>query len=310
MLPHHTLAAHYATPEAKPQLVTRLFEEGAKHYVLGRAERIPLTDNFFNFFTKGWALRQVISLVIVNLAGKMAAILVGWTAPAAALALWFVPDLLLAYHVFAPRAQGLVRVHWRFSTARREVWLTIDDGPDPEDTPRILELLAAHSARATFFVIGGNAALHPELIRAMAAAGHEVAHHTHTHPLAAFWCASPARVDRELDAGLDALRLAGVRPTRFRPPAGIKNLWLAPALTARRLTCVGWSARGLERWPGDVETVATRVLRRLTPGAILLLHEGPGVPAAIRVQAIRRVLERLQGLGYQCVVPGPDQLVG
>ena len=67
---------------------------------------------------------------------------------------------------------------------RPEVWLTIDDGPDPEDTPRILELLAAHGARATFFVIGENAAAHPGLIRAIAAAGHEVAHHTHTHPLA------------------------------------------------------------------------------------------------------------------------------
>lgn len=249
-------------------------------------------------------------LIIVNLAGKMAAILVGWTTPAAALALWFVPDALLAYHLFAPQAQGLVRVHRRFTTTRPEVWLTIDDGPDPEDTPRILELLAAHGAHATFFVIGENAAIHPGLILAIAAAGHEVAHHTHTHPLGAFWCASPARVGRELDAGLEALRLAGVRPTRFRPPAGIKNLWLAPALSARGLTCVGWSARGLERWHGDAEAVAARATRGLAPGAILLLHEGPRVPATIRVAAIRRVLERLQELGYQCVVPGPDQLVG
>jgi peptidoglycan/xylan/chitin deacetylase (PgdA/CDA1 family) len=249
-------------------------------------------------------------LIIFNLAGKMAAILVGWTAPAVALALWFVPDALLAYHVFAPQAQGLVRVHQRFKTARREVWLTIDDGPDPEDTPRLLELLAAHRARATFFVIGENAVTHPGLVRAIAAAGHEVGHHTHTHPLGTFWCASPARVGRELDAGLEALRLAGVRPTRFRPPAGIKNLWLAPALSARGLTCVGWSARGLERRRGDVEAVAARATRGLAPGAILLLHEGPRVPAAIRVQAIGRVLARLHELGYQCVVPGPDQLMG
>jgi len=248
-------------------------------------------------------------LIIFNLAGKLAAILVGWTAPAAALALWFVPDAVLAYHLFAPRAQGLVRMHRRFATERQEVWLTIDDGPDPEDTPRILELLAAHGARATFFVIGENAAAHPELIRAIAAAGHEVAHHTHTHPLAAFWCASPAQVRWELDAGLEALRLAGVRPTRFRPPAGIKNLWLAPALHARGLTGVGWSARGLERRRGDAEAVAVRATRGLTPGAILLLHEGPRVPAAIRIAAIRHVLERLQKLGYQCVVPGPDQLI-
>ena len=247
-------------------------------------------------------------LVAADLAGKIAAVIVGWSSPATALALWFGPDALLAYHLFVPQAQGLVRMHRRFTTARREVWLTIDDGPDPGDTPRILELLAAHDARATFFVIGETAARHPTLIQAIAAAGHEVAHHAHTHPLATFWCASPARVRRELDAGLEALRAAGVRPTRFRPPAGIKNLWLASALRARGLTCVGWSARGLERRRGNAEAVAARATRRLAPGAILLLHEGPRVPAAIRVAAIRRVLERLQALDYRCVVPRADQL--
>ena len=249
-------------------------------------------------------------LLIFNLTGKIAAFIVGWTAPGAALVLWFGPDLLLAYHVFAPRAQGLVRAPCRFTTPRREVWLTIDDGPDPEDTPRILALLAAHGARATFFVIGKNAAAHPDLIRAISAAGHEVAHHTHTHPLATFWCASPARVAMELDAGLAALRLAGVKPARFRPPVGIKNLWLAAALRVRGLTCVSWSARGLERRRGDAETVAARATRGLAPGAILLLDEGPRVPAAIRVNAIGRVLERLREQGYRCVVPSPEQLAG
>ena len=247
-------------------------------------------------------------LIILNLAGKAAALLIGWSAPAAGLALWFGPDLLLAYHMFVPNASGLVRMHRRFATPRREVWLTIDDGPDPEDTPQIITLLAAQGARATFFVIGERAAAHPALIRAITAAGHEVAHHTYTHPLGAFWCASPARVARELDDGLAALRAAGVTPTRFRPPAGIKNLWLAAALRARGLTSVGWSARGLEHWPGGVEAVAARTLRGLAPGAILLLHEGPRLPAAIRVHAIRRVLEQLHAQGYQCVVPRPDLL--
>ena len=248
-------------------------------------------------------------LIIVNVAGKIAAVAVGWNAPAAALALWFLPDFLLAYHVFVPRAQGLVRMPRRFATARREVWLTLDDGPDPDDTPRILDLLAAHGARATFFVIGENAARHPELVRAIAAAGHEVAHHTQTHPHGSLWCASPARVRREIDAGLASLKSAGVRPVRFRPPAGIKSLWLAPILRARGLTCVGWSARGLERRRGDAEAVAARVTRHLAPGAILLLHEGPGVPAAIRVTAIRRTLEQLRAQDYRCVVPAADQLI-
>lgn len=245
-------------------------------------------------------------LVVLNLAGKIVALSVGWAVPAATLAFWLLPDALLAYHLFVPRAQGLARTHRRFRTTRREVWLTIDDGPDPDDTPRILELLTIHGARATFFVIGEKAARHPGLIRAIADAGHEVAHHTHTHPLAGFWCASPARVARELDAGLEALREAGIRPTRFRPPAGIKSLWLASALRARGLTCVGWSARGLERWRGDAEAVAASATRRLAPGAILLLHEGPWVPAAVRVTAVRRVLERLQEQGYRCVVPDLD----
>jgi peptidoglycan/xylan/chitin deacetylase (PgdA/CDA1 family) len=232
-------------------------------------------------------------------------LLVGLAAPGPALALWFAPDALLGYHLFVPRAQGLVRMQRRFATTRREVWLTIDDGPDPEDTPRILELLATHDARATFFVIGEHAARHPELIRAIVTAGHEVAHHTHTHPHGTFWCASPRRVKRELDAALETLRAAGVRPTRFRPPAGIKNLWLASALRARELACIGWSARGLERRRGDAEAVATRTTRNLAPGAILLLHEGYGMPAAIRVAAIRRVLEKLRERGYRCIVPAP-----
>jgi peptidoglycan/xylan/chitin deacetylase (PgdA/CDA1 family) len=247
-------------------------------------------------------------LLIFNLTGKIAAVWVGWSAPATAVTLWIVPDLVLAYHHLMPRAQGLVRTYRHFQTSGREVWLTIDDGPDPDDTPRILELLAAHDSRATFFVIGENAAAHPGLIRAITAAGHEVADHTQTHPLATFWRASPRRLARELDDSLAVLREAGVRPTRFRPPAGLKNLWMGPALAARGLACIGWSARGLERQFQDPEAVADRVLRGLAPGVILLLHEGPRVHPAVRVHAIRRVLERLHGQGYQCVVPAPAQL--
>lgn len=249
------------------------------------------------------------TLLIINLAGKATALWLGWAEPVVALGLWFGPDFLFAYHVFAPRAQGLVRMHRRFATTEREVWLTIDDGPDPADTPKILELLAAHDARATFFVIGENALRHPELVKAITAAGHEVAHHTHTHPLVMFWCATPAQVARELDAALEALGRAGSKPARFRPPAGVKNPWLARQLRLRGLTCVGWSARGLERWSRDAGAVARRATRGVTAGSILLLHEGPRVPAAIRVEAIRCVLERLREQGYRCVVPTEAQLM-
>ena len=249
-------------------------------------------------------------ILIVNLVGKIAAMLVAQAAPGAALALWLLPDTLFLYHLLAPNAQGLVRLHRRFATTQPEVWLTLDDGPDPEDTPRILALLAEHGASATFFVIGERAAAHPQLVRDIVAAGHEVAHHTHTHPLGTFWCASRARVARELDECLAVLASAGVRPTRFRPPAGLKNVWLAAALRSRGLVGVGWSARGLELWPGGAAAAAARVTCGLAPGAILLLHEGPPVPRATRVEGIRLVLERLRERGYSCVVPAAAQLSG
>jgi peptidoglycan/xylan/chitin deacetylase (PgdA/CDA1 family) len=247
-------------------------------------------------------------LVILNLAGKLAAVLVFRTSVPAALLLWLVPDALLAYHTFVPNAQGLVRVRSRFRTGLREVWLTIDDGPDPEDTPKILGLLDAHGAQATFFVVGEKVDARPELARSIAEAGHEVAHHTYSHPHATFWCASPGRVGRELDGTIRSLRSIGLVPTRFRAPVGIKSIWLRQALLARKLTCVGWSARGLERGSKSAEEVAERVTRNVEPGAVLLLHEGPRVPAALRVAAIGATLERLRSLGYRCVVPTPEQL--
>lgn len=247
-------------------------------------------------------------LLIISLAGKIAAWVVGWREPVLALALWFGPDVLIAYHLLVPNAQWIVRMRRRFWTERKEVWLTIDDGPDPEDTPRLLALLAQYEARATFFVIGERAAQHPELIRAIVSAGHEVAHHTHTHPLAAFWCAGPGRLARELDDTLGVLQAQGVQVTRFRPPAGIKNPWLAGALHERSLIPIGWSARGLELSARNPEGVADRVLRGVAPGAILLMHEGPRVPAMIRVAAIGCVLERLRAEGYRCAIPEPAQL--
>lgn len=242
-------------------------------------------------------------LIIFNLVGKVLALcVVAVDAPAAA-ALWFIPDTLIAYHLFMPRAQGLVRSRRYFKTDRREVWLTIDDGPDPDDTPRILELLKSHEAKATFFVIGRNAEAHPELVHAIHDAGHEIGYHTHTHPVGTFWCASRRRLARELDQGLGILQGLGVNVRRFRSPVGIKNFHLASALAERRLECVGWSARGLELVGGDANAVAKRVLRRLRPGSLLLLHEGPPLPDSLRVEAIRQTLVRLQESGYRCVIP-------
>ncbi|MEO6875382.1 MAG: polysaccharide deacetylase family protein [Opitutaceae bacterium] len=221
---------------------------------------------------------------------------------------YFGPDGWVLYHLFVPSAQGLCRSFTRFETARNEIWLTIDDGPDPVDTPQILDLLDQHQARATFFVIGERAVRYPDLVNDIVRRGHQIGHHTQTHPLATFWCASPRRLRAELDRVIDGLRPAGIRPHWFRPPVGIKHFLLPAALAARDLQCVGWSVRSgdvLSREPGSV---VARVMRQLRPGVIVLVHEGPSMPPAVRVKAIALLLGKLAGRNFRCVLPDVAQL--
>jgi peptidoglycan/xylan/chitin deacetylase (PgdA/CDA1 family) len=242
------------------------------------------------------------------LAGKLTALALMRHNLPAGLALFFASGGVVLYHLFAPKAGGFVPSVTRFITARREVWLTFDDGPDPQDTPQLLALLARYNAQAAFFVIGERAARHPELIAALLAAGHEVHHHTHTHPVGTFWCASAERVATELDDGLTALRRAGVQPRYFRPPAGIKNLFLQSALERRGLRGVTWSIRSGDCYAASAEAVVARVMARVAPGAIILLHEGRSAPDSVRVAAAALLLEKLTAAGYRCVNPPASSL--
>ncbi len=231
-------------------------------------------------------------------------------APGLAWLLFFAADFLVLYHVLVPGAQGLLRVVTSFETQEREVWLTIDDGPDPDDTPRILAALRQHEARATFFLIGEKASRHPDLVRAIAEAGHEIGHHTNTHPVGSFWCAGPRRLARELDMAMapypSALGKGAVRC--FRAPVGIKNLWLGRALRLCRLTCVHWNVRSWDSTARNPDAVADRVMSRVRPGAIILCHEGGRLHPAVRVHAVAEILKRLRQSGYRCVLPTVEQM--
>jgi peptidoglycan/xylan/chitin deacetylase (PgdA/CDA1 family) len=223
------------------------------------------------------------------------------------LVLFFGPDMFVLYHLFVPSGQWLCPVVTEFQPKGKEVWLTIDDGPDVDDTPRILDLLDEHGARATFFVVGERVARWPHLIGEIVRRGHEVAHHTHTHPAGTFWCASDARLGRELDDTLAVLCSAGARPRRFRPPVGIKNVFLAKALAKRGLECVGWTVRSGDWLARRAEDVVENVMTNVRPGAIVLMHEGSNMPRAVRVRAISLVLQSLTASGYRCVVPSFTQ---
>jgi len=211
--------------------------------------------------------------------------------------------------IFLPRAQGLCNVVTAFEPKGKEVWLTIDDGPDPEDTPAILDALAAHGAKATFFMIGDRAAEHPELVDQVLAGGHTIGTHTQTHPMRMYWIAGRACVRRELDDSLTTLNRAGHRIELYRSPVGIKNFFLRRALEERHLQYVAWTIRSGDALGRSVESVVRRVEKELRPGAILLMHEGSRLDPEVRVEAIRAVLAMLDQQDYSCVLPEPEYYI-
>lgn len=161
---------------------------------------------------------------------------------------------------------------WRSSTDPAIVALTFDDGPDPDVTPRLLDVLDAHGARSTFFLLVGQAEQHPDLVRAIGVRGHEIALHGFDHrPLTSL----PTRsVAGQLATARRRLEAVAERPVHwYRPPYGkiTPGRWLA----ARRagLDVVIWSADAAD-WEDDgLPAVTARATAAARPGAIVLLHE-------------------------------------
>jgi peptidoglycan/xylan/chitin deacetylase (PgdA/CDA1 family) len=250
------------------------------------------------------------AMLFASVIGKAVAVML-WTLASwrvAAAACFFLPDVPILWGLLVPSARGVCHVFTRFQTERNEVWLTIDDGPDEADTPRILDLLGRHGARATFFLIGERAVRLPHLVAEILARGHDVGHHTHTHPVAAFWCATPGRVRAELDDGLEALRKSGAAPRWFRAPVGIKNPFLSRELGRRGLRCVGWSVRSLDSIGRDPARVAARVMKAVRPGSVILMHEGSSLDSRVRVRALELLLDQFAADGICCVLPEAGQL--
>jgi peptidoglycan/xylan/chitin deacetylase (PgdA/CDA1 family) len=199
------------------------------------------------------------------------------------LALWpWVAGAVLVNHVLLalgglwPRSTWLGANMRRLpdaAVARREVAVTIDDGPDPEVTPQVLALLDAHGAKATFFCIAEQAARHPQLVREIVSRGHSVQNHSHRHSHT-FSLLGPQAFAREIQRSQETLaQLTGQRPTFFRAPAGFRNLFLAPVLDRHGLQLVSWTRRGFDTARRDPAGVLQRLVRTLAAGDILLLHD-------------------------------------
>jgi peptidoglycan/xylan/chitin deacetylase (PgdA/CDA1 family) len=155
-----------------------------------------------------------------------------------------------------------------------EIAITIDDGPHPEVTPLVLDILDAYNATATFFCIGTQAQRYPQLCREIVQRGHAVENHSHRHRHD-FSLRGYRACQREVDAGQVALTaITGRAPRFFRAPAGLRNPFLDAVLAHSNLQLAAWTRRGFDTRSGDAALVLKRLLHNLQGGDILLLHDG------------------------------------
>ena len=220
----------------------------------------------------------------------------------AALIALVITSLVMTYGTLSPATQlfGPVTTH----LPGQGVLITLDDGPDPESTPALLDLLDGYEAKAVFFLIGDRVRQWPDLAREIAARGHGIGNHSQTHPAATFWSLGPWRMWREIRGCQQTLaQEMGASPVWFRAPVGHYNAWVHPALQALGLRMMSWSCRGYDGTDRRVERVLERIRQDLKPGAIVLLHEA--VPHSATV--VEGVLKELRARGLK-PVPLPEAL--
>jgi peptidoglycan/xylan/chitin deacetylase (PgdA/CDA1 family) len=204
--------------------------------------------------------------------------------------------LLLLAACFFPRSSllgpNLVRLP-EPAIVRREFALTFDDGPDPEATPRVLDLLDGAGVRASFFCIGRRAREHPAVVREIVARGHRVENHGDSHTKA-FATYGYGRLRADIVASQETLAdITGQRPRFFRPLGGFRSPLLDPVLAALDLRLASWTRRGFDSVQGDPEGVYRRLVYNLAPGDILLMHDGDAARSPTGEPVSLLVLPRL-----------------
>ena len=211
---------------------------------------------------------------------------------------------------FLPRVGFFLPVISRGGGEGNAVALTFDDGPDPAVTPLLLDLLDRYRLTAAFFVTGQNTEQYPMLVREILRRGHDVGNHSYRHdPL--LMLRSRARLADEIARSQDLLAPFGIRPLAFRPPVGVTNPRLAGILRELRMECVTFDCRACDFGNRRIGGLARTILRKVRPGAIVLLHDVSPPGAGRIAEWLAAVEEIIRGLGERgyAIVPLPD-LIG
>ena len=228
---------------------------------------------------------------------------------AAALALGKIPLLIIITVTFIivvglgvaiPQMQFFGLFICRGPNASKRVAITFDDGPDPRSTPALLDFLRDTKVEAAFFCVGQRVAANQELAARIVREGHLLENHSYAHSNATNFF-TVARLKADLTLAQTAIQQAtGIVPQMFRPPVGLSNPRTFRVARALGLAVIGWTTGGLDTMTTDPERIVRRIVRRLKPGAIILLHDG-GIPAERLVATLKLLLDRLRMLGYEVV---------
>jgi peptidoglycan/xylan/chitin deacetylase (PgdA/CDA1 family) len=187
----------------------------------------------------------------------------------------------------------------------KKIALTFDDGPAQPFTEQILDILLTQKVKATFFVCGKNVERYPNIALHIKAEGHSVGNHTYSHPF--LYLRSRRFMADEIDRTQEVLwKVTGERSAIFRPPYGARWPGLVPVLRERGLQLVNWSDTGYD-WKYNSEEIVRSTLKRLKPGAIILLHDGLEVPRprpvdqSATVQALPAIIDSASEAGFSFV---------
>ncbi|MFJ7638466.1 polysaccharide deacetylase family protein [Peribacillus sp. NPDC097225] len=191
-------------------------------------------------------------------------------------------------------------VIWEVNTQEKIVAITFDDGPHPDYTPQILDLLAKYNAKATFFVAGNKVKSYPDVLKREIKEGHEIANHTYTHPYDRNITAH--RLSSELDDTDKIIwDLARYKPSLYRPVGGFHNDTIINTAVNKGFKVVLWSwhqdPKDWARPPAN--KISNHIIKSLRPGDIILLHDWSDRPQTVR--ALETTLAYLYKNGYECV---------
>lgn len=222
---------------------------------------------------------------------------------AGAICVFFAILGILSYGYFYPGSDMFGKVYAKAAPSEKAIALTFDDGPNEPYTSQILDILNSYGVKATFFAVGKNVEYYPEVAQRIVAEGHVLGNHTYTHKaLTEFDPPDYSELDKTQKA---IYEVTGVKPHLFRPPYGRKTPWELEYVKKKGMLTITWSDSAKDPPQPPSYIIEKRVLQRVRPGTIILLHDGNGTKHGAdrsqTVAALPNIIESLQARGFTFV---------